>query len=45
MSVSSTGLPNDMTTRTVAAPETFTFASRVDQAPIFVRNWLPPAER
>ena len=31
-----------MTTRTVAAPETFTFASRVDQAPIFVRNWLPP---
>ena len=24
------------------APETFTFASRVDQAPIFVRKWLPP---
>ena len=24
------------------SPETFTFASRVDQAPIFVRKWLPP---
>jgi hypothetical protein len=25
-----------------AGPETFTFASQVDQAPIFVRKWLPP---
>lgn len=25
-----------------AGPDTFTFASRVDQAPIFVRKWLPP---
>lgn len=25
-----------------AGPETFTFASDVDQAPIFVRRWLPP---
>ncbi|HEX3607909.1 MAG TPA: alpha/beta hydrolase, partial [Candidatus Dormibacteraeota bacterium] len=27
---------------TPAAPETFTFAADVDQAPIFVRKWLPP---
>src|SRR6516164_9498386 len=27
---------------TPAGPETFTFASRVDRAPIFVRKWLPP---
>ena len=25
-----------------AGPETFTFVSQVDQAPIFVRKWLPP---
>ena len=31
-----------MSTRIAAVPETFTFASRVDQAPIFVRKWLPP---
>ena len=30
-------------TPTIAAgPETFTFASSVDQAPIFVRKWEPP---
>ena len=30
-------------TGTIAAPaDTFTFASEVDQAPIFVRKWLPP---
>lgn len=32
----------DMSTRIAAVPETFMFASRVDQAPIFVRKWLPP---
>jgi alpha-beta hydrolase superfamily lysophospholipase len=26
----------------LAAPDTFTFASLVDDAPIFVRKWLPP---
>lgn len=31
-----------MTTQLATAPETFTFASRVDQAVIFVRKWLPP---
>lgn len=31
-----------MSTRIAAVPETFMFASRVDQAPIFVRKWLPP---
>jgi alpha-beta hydrolase superfamily lysophospholipase len=32
-----------MTTAPVlAAPDTFTFASLVDDAPIFVRKWLPP---
>jgi alpha-beta hydrolase superfamily lysophospholipase len=25
-----------------AGAETFTFVSQVDQAPIFVRKWLPP---
>jgi alpha-beta hydrolase superfamily lysophospholipase len=29
-------------TITPAAPQNFTFASEVDQAPIFVRKWLPP---
>jgi hypothetical protein len=32
----------DMSTYIAADPETFTFASEVDQAPIFVRKWLPP---
>src|ERR1700736_737112 len=32
----------DMTTPIAPAPDTFTFASQVDQAPIFVRKWLPP---
>ena len=32
-----------MSTHFATVPETFTFASRVDQAPIFVRKWLPPA--
>src|SRR3984893_16160239 len=32
----------DMTTTIATAPDTFTFASQVDQAPIFVRKWLPP---
>jgi alpha-beta hydrolase superfamily lysophospholipase len=27
---------------TAAGPQTFTFASQVDHAPIFVRKWLPP---
>jgi alpha-beta hydrolase superfamily lysophospholipase len=27
---------------TAAGPHTFTFASQVDHAPIFVRKWLPP---
>jgi alpha-beta hydrolase superfamily lysophospholipase len=31
-----------MTTQRAAAPETFTFASNVDQAAIFVRKWSPP---
>jgi alpha-beta hydrolase superfamily lysophospholipase len=31
-----------MTTQLATAPETFTFASKVDQASIFVRKWLPP---
>src|SRR6478752_9813206 len=31
-----------MTTTIATAPDTFTFASQVDQAPIFVRKWLPP---
>lgn len=31
-----------MSTPIAAGPETFTFASQVDQAPIFVRKWLPP---
>lgn len=31
-----------MATKIPAAPETFTFASQVDQAPVFVRKWLPP---
>ena len=31
-----------MTTQLAAAPESFTFASKVDQASIFVRKWLPP---
>src|SRR5246127_4984130 len=26
----------------LAAPDTFTFSSLVDDAPIFVRKWLPP---
>ena len=31
-----------MTTTIATALDTFTFASQVDQAPIFVRKWLPP---
>ena len=31
-----------MSTETATIPDTFTFASQVDQAPIFVRKWLPP---
>jgi pimeloyl-ACP methyl ester carboxylesterase len=31
-----------MSTYTAAGPQTFTFASQVDHAPIFVRKWLPP---
>jgi alpha-beta hydrolase superfamily lysophospholipase len=31
-----------MNIATSATVETFTFASKVDQAPIFVRKWLPP---
>ena len=31
-----------MSTETATIPDTFTFASPVDQAPIFVRKWLPP---
>ncbi|MDT7760744.1 MAG: hypothetical protein QOC63_164 [Mycobacterium sp.] len=31
-----------MTTTIATAPDTFTFASQADQAPIFVRKWLPP---
>jgi hypothetical protein len=27
----------------VTGPETFTFLVTVDQAPIFVRKWLPPS--
>ena len=30
------------TTLAPAGPETFTFPSQVDQAPIFVRKWVPP---
>ena len=30
------------TTLAPAGPETFTFPSQVDQAPIFVRKWTPP---
>jgi alpha-beta hydrolase superfamily lysophospholipase len=32
----------DMSPPIAAGPETFTFASQVDQAAIFVRKWLPP---
>lgn len=31
-----------MSTQTGTIPDTFTFASQVDQAPVFVRKWLPP---
>jgi alpha-beta hydrolase superfamily lysophospholipase len=31
-----------MTTTIANTADTFTFASQVDQAPIFVREWLPP---
>jgi alpha-beta hydrolase superfamily lysophospholipase len=31
-----------MTTQIAAAQESFTFASKVDKASIFVRKWLPP---
>ena len=31
-----------MSTPTATIPDTFTFASQIDQAPIFVREWLPP---
>jgi alpha-beta hydrolase superfamily lysophospholipase len=31
-----------MSTYIAVDPETFNFASQVDQAPIFVRKWLPP---
>jgi alpha-beta hydrolase superfamily lysophospholipase len=31
-----------MTTQIAAVPETFTFASNLDQVSIFVRKWLPP---
>jgi alpha-beta hydrolase superfamily lysophospholipase len=31
-----------MSTQTATIPDTFTFASHVDQAPISVRKWLPP---
>jgi alpha-beta hydrolase superfamily lysophospholipase len=31
-----------MSTETVTSRDTFTFASQVDQARIFVRKWLPP---
>ena len=32
-----------MTTQIGTAPQTFTFTSQVDQAPIFARKWLPSA--
>jgi alpha-beta hydrolase superfamily lysophospholipase len=31
-----------LTATTAAVTETFTFQSRVDKAPIFVRKWIPP---
>lgn len=31
-----------MSNETATIPDTFTFASQVDHAPIFVRKWLPP---
>ena len=31
-----------MSNETATIPDTFTFASQVDQTPIFVRKWLPP---
>ena len=32
-----------MVTPSAGGPETFSFSSKVDQAPIFVRKWLPPS--